>query len=187
MIDPLVSLAFAIHANKGAYVVLLGSGVSRTAGIKTGWEIVLDLIGKVASASNEDPGSDPASWYRRKYSRDPDYSELLDELCRSSGDRRGLLQDYFEPNADERAQGLKVPTKAHKAIAKLVAGGYVRVVVTTNFDRLMERALQDEGLTPEVVSSADGFEGMSPLPHQKCCVVKLHGDYLDHRFKKGHD
>src|SRR4051812_17947920 len=53
MVDPLVSLAFAMHSAKGVYAVLLGSGVSRSARIPTGWEVVLDLIGKVAALSDE--------------------------------------------------------------------------------------------------------------------------------------
>ncbi len=40
MIEPIVSLAFSLHANKGVYALLLGSGVSRSAGIPTGWEVV---------------------------------------------------------------------------------------------------------------------------------------------------
>jgi hypothetical protein len=40
VIDPLISLAFAIQSNKGVYALLLGSGVSRAAQIPTGWEIV---------------------------------------------------------------------------------------------------------------------------------------------------
>src|SRR5437879_2506745 len=54
MIDPLVSLAFSVHSSKGAYALLLGSGVSRAAGIPTGWEVVLDLIRKVAKLEGED-------------------------------------------------------------------------------------------------------------------------------------
>ena len=33
MIDPIHSLAFALQSNRGIYAVLLGSGVSRSAGI----------------------------------------------------------------------------------------------------------------------------------------------------------
>ena len=47
--DPLLSLSVTLHANKGCYAVLLGSGVSRSAGIPTGWEVVLDLIRRVAA------------------------------------------------------------------------------------------------------------------------------------------
>lgn len=41
MIDPLYSLALSMESNPGIYALLLGSGVSRIAGIPTGWEIVL--------------------------------------------------------------------------------------------------------------------------------------------------
>lgn len=48
MIDPILSLSFNLINNKGRYALLLGSGVSRSSGIATGWEIVLDLISKIA-------------------------------------------------------------------------------------------------------------------------------------------
>lgn len=183
MIDPLISLAFSLHSGRGTYVTLLGSGVSRAASIPTGWEIVVDLVTKLAHASDENPGDDPIAWYKQKYGREADYSELLDQLCRTSADRLQLLRGYFEPNEDERHRGLKLPSKAHKAIAKLASGGFVRIILTTNFDRLMEQALESEGLTPVVISNPDALMGMLPLVHQRCCVIKLHGDYLDTRFR----
>lgn len=35
----------------GTYALLLGSGVSRAAGIPTGWEVTLDLVRKAAVAA----------------------------------------------------------------------------------------------------------------------------------------
>ncbi|HDR9318638.1 TPA: SIR2 family protein [Burkholderia vietnamiensis] len=61
--------------------------------------------------------------------------------------------------------------------------GYVRLIITTNFDRLMERALEDEGIAPVVVSGPDQLAGLQPLAHLGCCVVKVHGDYLDTRIR----
>ncbi len=72
MIDPILSLTFSIHSNQGVYALLLGSGVSRSAGIPTGWEVVLDLIRKLAHLSNEDCEPDPAVWYRSQYQEEPD-------------------------------------------------------------------------------------------------------------------
>ena len=60
MIDPRVSLAFAMHSNPGAYAALVGSGVSVGAGIPTGWQVVLDLISKLARALSESHGDDLA-------------------------------------------------------------------------------------------------------------------------------
>ncbi len=35
MIDPVLSLAVSMHAQKGVYALLLGSGISRSAGVPT--------------------------------------------------------------------------------------------------------------------------------------------------------
>lgn len=183
LLDPLISLAFSMQSNKGAYALLLGSGVSRSSRIPTGWEIVLELIRKVATLSGEQCEPDPAAWYAEKFGEQPDYGKLLDIVAKTPSERQQLLRPYFEPSADEQGQGVKMPTKAHRAIAKLAMAGYIRVIVTTNFDRLMERALEEAGIAPTVLSAPDHLDGAVPLAHMKCCVVKVHGDYLDTRIR----
>lgn len=183
MIDPILSLAFAIHTGPGIYALLIGSGVSRSARIPTGWDVVLDLIRKLAALKGETCEPDPEHWYRAEFGRDPDYAELLDSIAKTPTERQRLLRAYFEPTEEDREQGLKQPTEAHQAIAELVAGGFIRVILTTNFDKLTERAIQDCGVSPIVLSTPDAIEGALPLAHQQCCVVKLHGDYLDTRIK----
>ena len=140
MIDPLHSLAFTIQANPGVYAVLLGSGVSRSAQIPTGWEITLDLVRKLAEVAGENCGTDPARWYRERYGKEPDYSDLLDALAKTPAERQQLLRAYLEPTEAERDEGIKSPTAAHRAIAGLVAKGYIRVIITPNFDRLIDGA-----------------------------------------------
>ena len=49
-VDGRVALATAIHAAPGVYAVLVGSGMSSAAGIPTGWQVVQDLIRKIAIA-----------------------------------------------------------------------------------------------------------------------------------------
>lgn len=80
------------------------------------------------------------------------------------------MRAYFEPTEDEREQGLKLPTVAHRAIASLVARGYVRVILTTNFDRLLELALEAEGVVPTVIATPDAVEGALPAAHA-CSVI----------------
>jgi SIR2-like domain len=183
MIEPILSLSFSMHSNKGVYALLLGSGISRSTGIPTGWEIVLELVRKIALIKDADCEPDPAAWYARTFGKEPDYSEMIDELAKSPAERNGLLRAYFEPTDEERERGLKVPAEAHKAIAELVAKGYVRVILTTNFDHLMEEALDAAGVRPTVIHTPDAAEGAVPLIHSNCTVVKLHGDYLDTRIK----
>ena len=183
MIDPVHSLAFSIQANRGVYAVLAGSGVSRAAKIPTGWEITLDLIRKLAKLHGETSDPDPELWYRNKFESDADYSTLLDELAKTPAERQQLLRVYFEPNDQEREEGEKNPTAAHRAIAALAAQGFIKVIITTNFDRLVETALTDAGVVPTVLSSPDQVQGALPLIHTQCCVFKVHGDYLDTRIR----
>lgn len=183
MIDPIISLAFSVQSNPGGYALLIGSGVSRSAGIPTGWEIVLDLIRKFAHLKGADCEPDPAQWFEKTFGEYPDYAKLLDDVVKSPVERSQLLKLYFEPNEDEREQGLKVPTDAHRAIAELATKAYIKVIITTNFDRLIEKALEDQGITPVVISTPDAAEGALPLIHSKCTILKVHGDYLDTRIK----
>ena len=125
MIDPILSLAFGMHSNKGAYALLLGSGVSRSAGIPTGWEVVLDLARKLAAMKGEDCEPDPVGWFQKTFDAERDYDKLLNAVAKLPAERSQLLRGYFEPTNEEREQGPKVPTDAHKAIAKLILHGIV--------------------------------------------------------------
>ncbi len=183
MIDPLESVAFSIHANPGVYALLLGSGLSRAANIPTGWELTKDLIGKLAALAEEAPEPDLESWYRIRYGQPPNYSSLIDGLAKTETERQQLLRPYFEPAAEDRDEGTKQPTAAHRAIAKLVANGFIRVILTTNFDRLIEKALDEAGVASNVLTSEDQIQGMVPLIHTSNCLVKVHGDYLDTRIR----
>ncbi|MGZ8982341.1 MAG: SIR2 family protein [Methylotenera sp.] len=181
--DSLLSLAFSMQSNRGVYALLLGSGVSRAAKIPTGWEVVLELTKKLALLSSEDCEPDPEAWYIQKYGSAPDYAVLLDQVAKTPTERQQLLRAYFEPTAEEKEEKAKQPTAAHHAIARLAADGFIKVIITTNFDRLMELALQEAGVAPHVLSTPDQIEGALPLVHTQCCIIKVHGDYLDTRIK----
>jgi hypothetical protein len=183
MIDPVVSLSFSIQSNRGVYALLLGSGISRASKIPTGWEITLDLIRKIAASTGEDCGTSPENWFKEKYGFPADYSKLLNMLAKNPPERQQLLRPYFEANEDERAEGSKQPTQAHRAIALLVQQGFVRVLITTNFDHLLEIALKDAGVEPTIISTPDQALGSLPLVHTSCCLFKVNGDYMDTRIK----
>lgn len=182
-IDPRTILAMSLSAHKGVYALLLGSGISRSAGIPTGWEVVQDLIRRIALLKGLDPEPDPAAWYESQFGKPARYSELVQALAPQAAERMSLLREYFEPTEADREHGRKLPTAAHTAIANLVARGVIRVIVTTNFDRLLERALDSVGVNPTVVATSDQVKGMLPLPHVQCLVFKIHGDYLDTRIR----
>lgn len=180
--DPETQLAFSVNENRGVFALLLGSGLSRAAEIPTGWEITTDLIRRVATAQGVESQEDWAKWYVEVEGKEPNYSELLAQLAVTPAERRAILHSYIEPDEEDREENRKVPTKGHRAIARLIQQGYFRVVVTTNFDRLMENALREAGIEPTVVASSDALDGAEPLTHSACYLLKLHGDYKDARI-----
>jgi len=171
-----------MYENRGVLAVLVGSGISRSAEIPTGWDMTLDLIRRVALAKGAVEQVDWADWYRKETGEEPNYSTLLEELGASPEERRAVLHRYIEPTEDEFQAGKKVPTAAHRALAQLVRKGYIRVIVTTNFDRLIENALRDCGVEPTVVASLDSMKGAEPIAHSNCYILKIHGDYKDARI-----
>lgn len=179
------SLAVSVQANKGVFALLLGSGISSNAGIKTGWGIINDLCNQLMILEKEElhVNDSPVEWYGKKYGDDPTYSGLLEQLAKSPSERNGLLEKYFIPSEIEKENGEKIPTKAHRAIASLVKKGYIRVIITTNFDRLIEQSLDDEGVNYQTIYDEHAIKGSKPLAHVECTVIKVHGDYKDTRFK----
>lgn len=186
-IEKLTTLAFSMYTNKGAYALLLGSGISRSAGIPSGWEVEEKLIEMIAypqSLKRVADQDDWHQWYRVQYEESPSYSSLLGKLVGTSTERVPLMRPFFEPKEEEKEKGIKQPTKAHKAIARLVKEGYIRVILTTNFDRLLERALEAEGITPQVISHEGAIAQATPLVHSdRPTLVKINGDYIDCNFR----
>ena len=185
-LSPRVMLATALHSQPGAYALLIGSGVSTGAGIPTGWGVVTNLVERAAAAEDPDDteshqlaASDPEQWWADHGAGELGYSTLLAAMAPTPAARQGILWDYFVPSDEDRERGVKVPSPAHHAIAKLVKRGVVKVVLTTNFDRLTEQALDAAGVQYQVITRPDAVAGMTPLPHAACTVIKLHGDYAE--------
>lgn len=176
--DALLALAFSVRANPGAYAVLLGAGVSAPSGIPTAWGVLQDLTARVALLVGEEP-EDPVSWYASREGKQPRYETLLQRLAPTALERQRLLREYFEPTQDDLEAGRKGPTAAHRALARMVRSGSIRVILTLNFDRLMEQAVRAEGVEPTVIASPADVKGMAPLHTLNCAIIHLHGDYLN--------
>lgn len=186
-LTPSVMLAASMHAQPGVYAVLLGSGVSTGAGIPTGWGVVRELVRRVAAASSpgdadaaERAAAKPEAWWLANGDGQAlGYSSLLAALAPTPASRQGLLAGFFEPTEEDREVNNKVPSAAHRALGELVKRGSVRVILTTNFDRLTEQALEAAGVSPQVIARPEAVKGMTPLAHAKATIIKLHGDYAD--------
>lgn len=181
--EKITTLAFSMYSNKGAYALLCGAGISRSAGIKTGWHIEEDLIKRIAATQSITSASNWHDWYKSAYGKDASYSGLLEEVVNTPTERVNLMKAYFEPTKEEREDEVKTPTKAHKAIAKLVKAGYIKVIISPNFDRLFETALSEEGVPFQTVYHNDDLKKITPIVHGGVTIVKMNGDYLDCRFR----
>jgi len=183
-IEKLTTLAFSMYSNKGAYALLLGSGVSRSANIPSGWEVEEELIKKLGAIKDIKDQANWHNWYKETYQQSASYSSLLGEIVNTPTERVQLMKSFFEPSEEERRLDQKVPTKAHIAIAKLTKKGYVRVILTTNFDRLLEQAFAKEGVTPQVISHEGAIAQATPITHSKIpTIIKINGDYIDCQFR----
>lgn len=178
-VDPLVSLASSIQSGPGVFAFLLGSGVSKSAGVPTGWDVTKIMAQRIADAE----GGDSVGWYRERFGDDPAYSDLVAQLGRSRGDRVTLLKGLFEQPEEDEEGGTRRFSQAHSAVAGLAAKGYVRVIVTTNFDRLLEQALSEQGVQPAVITDSASARDAMPLTHSPVTIIKVNGDYLSANFK----
>jgi hypothetical protein len=127
------------------------------------------------------------------YLRKPGYTA---EVCAAIDSRRkadGFPPDYQAQILEENAGAdyfrallsldVDACNAAHLGIARLAKHGALAAVVTTNFDRLIERALEQQGVKHDVAyepqSYARCLEALgSNAPLQ---VIKVHGCVQDHR------
>ena len=181
-VDYRTALAGALFDSPGVYAVLIGSGVSSEAGILTGWNVARELVRRVARDQNVDIDEDgmvPEKWWEQEGYGTLSYSNLINGLASTELARRALLRQFFEPGSNNQI----APSPAHRSLAQLCANELVKVIITTNFDPLIERALDEQGLSPQVISSESQIKGMTPLHHAPLSVIKVHGDYASPELK----
>lgn len=180
-LDPLLSLASVMSTTPTSHVVLAGAGMSKTSGMPSAWDVLVDVGQTLAkSMSPEDAaaaGDDIEAWYLASFGTPLRYEDLLEAVAPKRLERQQRLRAYFEPTAAERDAGHKQPTAGHKALARLVEDGFVGVIITLNFDHLIEMALWDLGIQPLVVKSAEELATLPALRFLPPVVVHLHGDY----------
>src|SRR4051794_28735907 len=149
------------------------------------WHVQRDLLLELAAANDQSAeavldGSDddaPFAWFARTYGERPTYDRLLDALTHTPVQRLNMLKPRFTASPEDQETGNKQPTAAHLAIADLVKRGHVKIIVTLNFDHLIEEGLRRAGVDPIVVNTEAGIAGLQPLHEYDCLVVHLHGDY----------
>jgi SIR2-like domain len=181
--DPYLPLAFSLASSPGAYAVLAGAGVSKGAGLPSAWDIEVDLVRQIAERDKATvliDDNNAEQWYADNYGKQLTYSTVIEEVTNTAHERQALLGKYFESVDEEDGTSTpSPPSAAHRAIARLVEAGIIRVIVTMNFDRLFELALVERDIEPTIVATGGDAKGLGPLHLVQACVIHLHGDYLN--------
>lgn len=171
------TLANIVKENPDAFAVLIGAGVSRSAGILMACEIIDALLtdlykrdvkemkGRHAKIPTREQWMASEKWIQTSTNL---YSDVLERRFPSQGQR----EKYFK-----RLIKGKKPTPGHRYIANIATHGYFTVTFTPNFDKLAERAVGRTGVDPFVVSHDRDAKG-APSNSALIKILKLHGDYL---------
>src|SRR5260370_29021486 len=139
--------AYAADPNSPLPLLWVGAGASAAAGYPTLNQLRKALQDELCLAEGE---SDPIEAYVQRFSR----MDLMNFLENKFGQPKA-----FAP--------------LHLAIAQLAATGLFHCVITTNYDRLIENALEslNAPYTLQIISQNQGLSSRRvPL------VIKLHGD-----------
>lgn len=173
-INPMISLAVNMADGKRRFVLFCGAGISKDAGIATGKDILLNTLGKIYQQEFQKESysrEDVLGWFEKnKDLHDMPYSKILDQIYPGMEQRRLYLNNFFEN---------KQPGEIHMLIAKMVQLGLIRFIITTNFDNLLEKALDSEGLKDKisVLSTNDQAKNSDTWDKVEVCrIYKIHGD-----------
>lgn len=150
--QPLVALSDALK--HGRLIAVVGAGASIAAGLPSWNDLVVGL--------RDDLNLPPEPEDRDPRLLDPLY---IAEMYEQRFDRPSLLRKVVEP-----FKAINLPSEVHLAVARLS----VQTIFTTNYDDLMERALDTVGKSFHVINLDEDY--VYYPASDRVVVIKLHGD-----------
>ncbi|MBI4719541.1 MAG: SIR2 family protein [Planctomycetes bacterium] len=152
------------EGRKNFVTFLVGAGFSRSVDIPTAGEIVKEL--------NEEAKSNPAlENLKPKPAGVSEYAHLMGELG-SAGERFNRVKRWVDRARDQ--QGRLRINWSHLLLASMVEHGYIRQILTVNFDPLIVEALAVTG-QPIRTYDLSAAQRFAPGTLDAGCVIHLHG------------
>ncbi|MBT8507422.1 hypothetical protein AZH53_03130 [Methanomicrobiaceae archaeon CYW5] len=187
MDDAVIPVAYAMQASPKRYALFLGAGISLSAGLPSGKEVAADMIRKIAKGRGVAiEGNDDVDVCFQWFSQNVDGPITFDNLMKKLGiveeTRRDRLIPLILPTDDNGDPLPSNTTIAHRMIAKLVKEKMVSLIITTNFDPLLEDAIRETGVRPVIIHSQSDPQMMSIFP-DTCRIVKVNGDFENLELK----
>jgi hypothetical protein len=186
-INNIIPLSYNIADGKKRYILFCGAGISKDAGIPTGWDILIETLRKIRAQNEFEAKGDSVGikeysreemekYYEDNY-KDKTYSEIIGSLFPSYEEQRAFLKEQFRENTFG---------ESHRLIANWVKEGLIRFIITTNFDTLLEQALDEAGLRGQYTVISNGQDVLSSKPwiNVECCrIYKIHGSIDQGRIR----
>lgn len=181
-ISPQLPLITNLSTGNKDYVFFVGAGISKDAGVKSGWDILIETLKPIYIEDNKVENQKDIEykkieeWYLKNEKLNKlGYSEILEIMYKGEIERREYLKKFFDD---------LIPGEAHKELARMVSMGLVRYIFTTNFDDLIEKALDEYNINYDVIFSDDILSQTKSWDRvSNCRVYKLHGDYKIGRIR----
>jgi len=167
--DPIVQLVANALPGEKKFVLFVGAGVSKDAGVPTAWDLMMKTAQLLYAAEKEKEESkiDIEKWFLDSQYSNMTYSELIGMLYETSTEQRGFLNKFL---------GSHNPGEVHLSIANLARKGLIRAIITTNFDNCIEKACEQKGVSVQVISSDEDLKKSEPLIQLKeLRIYKPHG------------
>lgn len=171
-VDPTAALVVNIASAPGTFAFFLGAGISEPAGIPTGGQILKQVCEEYyRTVEKEEPENDldVVEWAHEELDLDEfTFSSIIEAIY----DQNELAEDFLR----DKFEGAE-PTEAHKILAELASDGWIKTFVTTNFDRLLEDALEASDVSYTTVAKPEDLETARPREHSPVYILKIHGDH----------
>jgi tetratricopeptide (TPR) repeat protein len=166
------------HARENKLLVFAGAGVSMAPPSSLpSWNAFNDAVLHALTAAVGDYMSQPYSnWTLARLTSRRDTTPFFAPDFMADIIAEEVGRDYFRVL---QALDTDAINDGHRALAALVASGAVRAIVTTNFDRLIERALEELQVEHDVFATTDDFERLDNIVQsgldKRCLLIKVHG------------
>ncbi len=155
-----IPLSLTRHVAEGRCVLFVGAGLSAAAGLPTWGGLLDEVLKELESNSDANAPELRALWEAKKY------LEVADHCADAkSAQLRTTLMG--------RVRGATEPIpEVHKILRTFPFAG----IVTTNYDKLVERAFWEAGLVPKVHTHASKDAFGTLLFDRAFFILKAHGD-----------
>jgi len=167
-INEIKDVSYGPHPRKFCFV--LGAGASRTSGIKSGQELV-DIWDKELSLRNSEAHE---AWKKSKGINSDNRHEFYSHYY----DRRFSKEPQDGYNYLEKIMGNAKPSAGYVMLAHLLCKTNHNVVITTNFDHLIEDAVNYYSQTIPLVIGHEALAHYITNQITRPTIVKIHRDLL---------